>query len=175
MGSRDVAMTAASGSRRDTLSTVLIVTGGVLLFVAGFVTATARGVLDSGQFASRLAASLADDRVSRYTADRLTDAVVEQKPDLIPVRPLILATMTGIVRSDPFRGVVRTAARTTHRAVFEQAGRRIVLGCLQSRPGSARMKDLCRPGPPVPPSHYPLPSSSLNFRCGNSTPGCSAT
>jgi len=127
MGSRDVAMTAASGSRRDTLSTVLIVTGGVLLFVAGFVTATARGVLDSGQFASRLAASLADDRVSRYTADRLTDAVVEQKPDLIPVRPLILATMTGIVRSDPFRGVVRTAARTTHRAVFEQAGRRIVL------------------------------------------------
>ncbi len=127
MGSRDGATTAASGSRRDTLSTVLIVAGGVLLFVAGFVTATTRGVLDPGQFATRVAASLGDERVARYTAARLTDAVVEQKPDLIPVRPLILATMTGIVGSAPFRGVVRTAARTTHRAMFEQAGRRIVL------------------------------------------------
>ncbi|MGH7645581.1 MAG: hypothetical protein ACREMR_08340, partial [Gemmatimonadales bacterium] len=118
---------SASASRRDTWSKALIVIGGVLLFTAGFVMATTRGVLDPGQFAGRLAASLGDDRVARFVADRLTDVVVAQKPDLIAVRPVILSTMTGIVGSDPFRGVVRTGARTVHRAVFEQAGKQVIL------------------------------------------------
>src|SRR4051812_46841810 len=101
--------------------------GGSLLFVAGFAVATARGVLDPGQFASRLAASLDDDRVAHYVGDRLTDVVVAQKPDLIAVRPVIASTMTAVVQSEPFRGVVRTAARSTHRAILEQGGRRVLL------------------------------------------------
>jgi len=117
----------AGASRRDTWSKVVIVIGGVMLFTAGFAIATARGVLDPGQFAGRLAASLGDDRVARYVADQLTDVVVEQKPDLIAVRPVILSTMTGIVGSDVFRGVVRTAARTIHRGIFEQAGKQVIL------------------------------------------------
>ena len=112
---------------RDAWSTASIVVGAILLFTAGFALATARGVLDPGQFAGRLSASLEDERVARYVADRLTEVVVEQEPDLIAVRPLILSTVTGIVRSDSFRGVVRTAARSTHRAVLEQGGRRVVL------------------------------------------------
>jgi hypothetical protein len=118
---------AGTGSRRDGWSTAIIAAGGILLFGAGFALATARGVLDPGQFAGRLSASLEDERVARYVADRLTDAVVQQQPDLIAVRPLILSTVTGIVRSDAFRGVVRTAARTTHRAVLERGGRRVLL------------------------------------------------
>jgi len=117
----------AGASRRDVWSKMLIVIGGVMLFTAGFVLATARGVLDPGQFAGRVASSLGDDRVARFVADRLTDVVVEQKPDLIAVRPVILSTMTGIVGSDPFRGVVRTGARTVHRAVFQQAGKQVIL------------------------------------------------
>jgi hypothetical protein len=114
-------------SRRDAWATATIAVGAIVLFVAGFALTTARGVLDPGHFAGRLSASLEDERVARYVADRLADMVVEQQPDLIAVRPLLLSTLTGIVRSEPFRGVVRTAARSTHRAVLEQEGRRVLL------------------------------------------------
>ncbi|MGH7673750.1 MAG: hypothetical protein ACREMV_00645, partial [Gemmatimonadales bacterium] len=120
-------MNEVAASRRDRWSKIVIVIGGVLLFTAGWVLATARGVLDPGQFAGRLASSLGDERVARFVADGLTDVVVQQKPDLIAVRPVILSTMTGIVGSDPFRGVVRTGARTVHRAIFEQAGKQVIL------------------------------------------------
>ena len=113
---RDVSLSSA---RREVLSKASIAIGGSLLFVAGFTVATARGVLDPGQFAGRLAASLDDERVARYVGDRLTDAVVAQKPDLIAVRPVIHSTMTAVVQSEPFRGVVRTAARSTHRAILD--------------------------------------------------------
>ncbi|MGZ6124653.1 MAG: hypothetical protein ACXWLR_06810, partial [Myxococcales bacterium] len=113
--------------RRDGWSIASIAIGGILLFSAGFTLATARGVLDPGEFSSRLSASLEDERVARYLADRLTDVVVGQKPDLVAVRPIILSNMTGILRSDVFRGVVRTAARSTHRALLEQGGRRVIL------------------------------------------------
>lgn len=121
---RDVSVSSA---RREVLSKASIAIGGSLLFVAGFTVATARGVLDPGQFAGRLAASLDDERVARYVGDRLTDVVVAQKPDLIAVRPVIHSTMTAVVQSEPFRGVVRTAARSTHRAILEQGGRRVLL------------------------------------------------
>src|SRR5256885_2658759 len=117
----------ASAARRDGWSTASIAMGAVLLFAAGFTLATARRLLDPGEFSSRLAASLEDERVARYVADRLTDVVVGQKPDLIAVRPIILSTMTGVLRSDAFRGVLRTAARSGHRAIFEEGGRRVIL------------------------------------------------
>ncbi|HWE22364.1 MAG TPA: hypothetical protein VG496_00365, partial [Myxococcales bacterium] len=113
--------------RRDVWSTASIAIGGVLLLAGGFTLATARGLLDPGQFSGRLAASLEDERVARYVADKLTDAVVAQKPDLIAVRPILVSTVTGLLRSDTFRGVLRTAARSGHRAIFEESGRRVVL------------------------------------------------
>src|SRR5262245_14461199 len=114
-------------ARRNAWSTASIAIGGVLLFSGGFAMATARGLLDPGQFSGRLAASLEDERVARYLADRLTDVVVAQKPDLIAVRPILLSTMTGLLRSDAFRGVLRTAVRSSHRALLEQEGRRVIL------------------------------------------------
>jgi len=114
-------------ARREAWSTASIAIGGILLFTAGFALATARGLLDPNQFSDRLAASLEDERVARYLADRLTDVVVGEKPDLIAVRPLLLSTITGLLRSDVFRGVLRTAARSSHRAIFEQEGRRVIL------------------------------------------------
>ncbi len=114
-------------ARRDGWSTASIAFGGILLFVGGFTMATARGLLDPDQFSSRLAASLEDEGVARYVADRLADAVVAQKPDLVAVRPILLSTLTGILRSDAFRGVLRTAVRSSHRAIFEQQGRQVIL------------------------------------------------
>ena len=66
---------SVSSAHREVLSKASIAIGGSLLFVAGFTVATARGVLDPGQFAGRLAASLDDERVARYVGDRLTDVV----------------------------------------------------------------------------------------------------
>jgi hypothetical protein len=112
---------------RDGGSIASMAIGGVLLFLGGFALATARGALDPGQFSNRLAAALEDEGVSRYLAARLTDVVIEQKPDLVAVRPILLSTISGILQSDAFRGVLRTAARTAHRAILEQEGRRVIL------------------------------------------------
>jgi hypothetical protein len=112
---------------RDGWSTASIAIGAILLLLGGFALATARGALDPGQFSSRLSAALEDEGVARYLAGRLTDAVIEQKPDLVAVRPILLSTIAGLIQSDAFRGVLRTAARSAHRAVLEQGGRRVIL------------------------------------------------
>jgi len=118
---------AQVASLREGWSAASIAVGGILLFTAGFTLATARGLLDPVQFSDRLAQSLEDEGVARYLADRLTDVVIAQKPDLIAVRPVLLSTMAGLIRSDAFRGVLRTAVRTSHRAIFEQEGRQVIL------------------------------------------------
>ena len=59
-----------------------------------------------------MAASLSDPRVAAYAADRITDAVLQESPDLTAVRPLILGAAEGLAGSDPMRGLVRAAARS---------------------------------------------------------------
>ncbi|HXU04282.1 MAG TPA: hypothetical protein VN903_25150, partial [Polyangia bacterium] len=78
-------------------------------------------------FASRLSDSLGDDRVSAYVADEITNAVLREKPDLIAVRPMLLATARGVVASDAFRSVVRVTARQAHAAALSKSGRNLLL------------------------------------------------
>jgi len=100
----------------------------VACFVSGAIGWTlARGALDPVAFGDRLAASLSDPRVSAYAADRITSAVLEESPDLIAVRPLLVTAAEGLARSDAMRDVVRSAARSAHRAVFAEGTRQLVL------------------------------------------------
>src|SRR5262249_59593479 len=93
---------------RDSAAHALAVAGIVLVAVGATVGQVRRGLFDSDAFADRLAASLADPRVSAFVAERITDEVVREKPDLVAVRPLIVSTAHGVVSADAFRSIVRT-------------------------------------------------------------------
>jgi hypothetical protein len=86
-----------------------------------------RNCFRARSFGDRAAESLDDPRVAAFVADQITTAVVQQKPDLIAARPLILGTAQGIVASPPFRALMRRAARRAHETVFSEEGRQVVL------------------------------------------------
>jgi hypothetical protein len=86
-----------------------------------------RGLFDSEAFAHRLSASLADQRVSAFVAERITDAVLRRSPDLTAYRPLVRASAQGTVSSSAFRSAMRVTARTAHHAAFSEGGRELLL------------------------------------------------
>ena len=106
---------------------ILVVTGAALVFLTSIVVLTARGFLDPDQFARRLARSLEDDRVAAYVAGQVTNGIVEARPNLIDVRPILESSVRALVGSDAFRAVVRSSARAAHHALFESKGQRVVL------------------------------------------------
>jgi hypothetical protein len=112
---------------RSPASTTCTVAGVVLILVGGLLGYGTRAAFDSTAFADRAAQSLADPRVASFVAQRVTDAVIEQGRDLIPFRPIILATTQSIVSSAPFRAVVRRSVRESHELVLTQGGQDILL------------------------------------------------
>ena len=108
-------------------SRLLLVLGTVCLVLGGSFAVARRNLFRAESFAARAAQSLDDPRVAAYVADRITNVVIKQSPDLIAARPIIAATAQGIVSSAPFRALVRLAAQRAHEAVFSEQGRNIVL------------------------------------------------
>lgn len=101
--------------------------GLVLLALSAILIDVSRGLFVAEDFASRAAASLGDERVSSFVANKLTDALVAQRPNLTAVRPILVGTMDGLVGSAPFRAVARTGLRTAHHAFFSKGGEDFLL------------------------------------------------
>lgn len=101
--------------------------GLVCLAVAAITFVAARNLFNAQVFGSRAARSLSDSGVSAYAADQIATAIIRSRPDLITVRPLIVATAAGIVPTDAFRALVQRAAKEAHQAAFSEASQRIVL------------------------------------------------
>ena len=114
-------------TRSARAETILVVVGATLVFLTSIIIVTARGILDPDQFSRRLAGSLRDPRVASYVADQITRGIVAARPNLIGLKPILESSASAVVASDAFRAVVRTSARTAHRALFESAGQRVVL------------------------------------------------
>jgi len=112
---------------RQLLVRILPFGAAACLVWGAFLSTLAGGLFDASDFGRRSAASLGDPRVAAYAADRVTAAVLAERPDLTPVRPLLLATARVLVSSDPFRAVVRTAAASAHRALLSEDTQRIAL------------------------------------------------
>ena len=101
--------------------------GLILTALGAFANDASRGILNGDVMADRTAAALNDARVSAFVADRLTDAVLTEKPDLVAFRPIIVATAGGLVATAPFRAIVRSAVRTAHRSAVSTTGQRVLL------------------------------------------------
>ncbi len=104
---------------RARLSDALALLAGVVLVLAVGVGYLQRSIGDGDRFADRATAALRDDRVRSVVAERVTDGLVRQEPDLLAARPLIHATVEGLVGSQAFTDLVRSAARDLHRAVVD--------------------------------------------------------
>jgi len=105
----------------------VLLAGATCIGLGAFGSTVSRSVFDPVAFGDRAAASLSDPGVTAFAADWITNAVLEQSPDLTAVRPLILGAAQGLAASEPMRGVVRTAARSAHRTFFSEGTRQIVL------------------------------------------------
>ena len=105
----------------------ILVLGLLLTAVGALASDAARGILNGEAMADRTAAALDDPRVSAFVADRLTNAVLAEKPDLVAFRPIIAATAGGLVETAPFRAIVRSAVRTAHRSAVSTTGQRVLL------------------------------------------------
>ena len=101
--------------------------GLVLLFLSAVLMDISHGLFSADDFASRVAASLGDERVSSFVAAKITDVVIAERPDLTAIRPLLVGTADGLVGSGPFRAVARSALKTAHRAFFSQTGEDVLL------------------------------------------------
>jgi hypothetical protein len=101
---------------------------GALLVLAGVVATYSSHVLfDQRAFARRVAASLEDDRVASYVASQLTDAIVLERPDLVTVRPALLAGVRAVIGTATFRSLVQRGAREAHASLLEGAAGRLVV------------------------------------------------
>ncbi len=106
---------------------LLAVLGVVALASGAALGQIRRGLFESDAFADRLASSLSDPRVSAFVAQRIADEAIRERPDLVAVRPVLVATAHGVVSSDAFQAIVRTAARGAHASALSQGGRNLLL------------------------------------------------
>src|SRR4051794_17037170 len=90
----------------------------VLLITATLSGYAWRVVYDSGEFSDRAAATLQNRAVRSAIAERATDELVRRHPDLLAVRPAVLAAVSGAVGSDAFASLFRNGVRDVHAAVF---------------------------------------------------------
>ena len=84
---------------RRASSTALGVLAAVLLLLSVLALYANRVLFDSGQFANHVGAAAEKPAVKDEIGRRITDGIVDQQPDLIAVRPVILAPSSCDVRA----------------------------------------------------------------------------
>jgi len=117
---------SASMNRR-LLGRLLVYLGLFLIWVEALLVDASHGIFRSDAFAERVTTSLGNPDVSRYLAERITDAVITERPNLVAVRPLIVSATGSLVQSEPFRAVARRAIETAHASVFSKGSEQVLL------------------------------------------------
>jgi hypothetical protein len=107
--------------------TAALVVGTIALTLGALLSVVRFAVYERESFAERTAAALHDPGVRDFVSDRVTDAIISQRPDLIALRPFILAAANGLIGTRPFEGVVRTAANRVHELIFSEGAERVVV------------------------------------------------
>jgi hypothetical protein len=114
------------GARRLT-GTIALVLGAVALAAAALLSVVRWSIYDREAFSDRTAAALRDSGVRDFVADRVTDLIINQQPNLIAVRPLVLTAVDGLVSTRPFEGLARSAAEQAHELAFSEGAERVVI------------------------------------------------
>ncbi len=106
-----------------------------ILAVAAFVATLAATLLvfaedrifDADSFATTATATLSDPGVNDYLAEKISEALIEQVPDLAIGGPVLTEVTGAVLQSPPAARVVEASTRETHRAVFERSENTLAL------------------------------------------------
>jgi len=96
----------------------------LLALLLGYAT---RSVFNERGFAQRIADSFEDPRFATFVAEKIADKLIDARPDLVGVRPVLIGLGRSLVSSPPFRAAVRRSARAMHHAMLSGSGDEIVL------------------------------------------------
>ncbi|MCW2954181.1 MAG: hypothetical protein JWQ48_3351, partial [Conexibacter sp.] len=115
--------------RTRSIASIVLATLAGLLIVTGTIAAYASTqVIDHDAFADRAVAALDRDAVRHVVARELVTALVDHgSTDLVAARPLLESVVDGVLRTDPFRRVLRRAAVEANRVFFSRNGSRLTL------------------------------------------------
>ncbi|HEX7291110.1 MAG TPA: hypothetical protein VF250_08300 [Conexibacter sp.] len=105
---------------RPLLVHALVGLAGLALAVAALALYAERVLFDSHRFADRVETALEQPAVAREVGGTLADTIVEARPDLIAVEPLLRGVAEQVVRSAPFRSLAGRAAYQAHATVFDR-------------------------------------------------------
>jgi hypothetical protein len=112
---------------RRLLSSVLLVLGGVLLFLAlpaGYVNRT---VLDAPTFADRVDELRRRDEVAQVLGDEVAQQLIARNPDLVAIAPLVQTVARGVMGGDALSGPTRVAAVQVNEALTTGNSQQVVL------------------------------------------------
>lgn len=109
---------APGPNARSLLVHACVALAALALAVATVALYAERTVFDADRFADRVETALDEPAVAREVGDAQTAAIVEARPDLIAVEPLLRGLAEQVVRSTPFRALAGNAAREAHATVF---------------------------------------------------------
>lgn len=113
--------------RRSTVSTLLMVIGGLAL-AAGVLAAYARDVIaDDREFADRAVTAFEQPEVRAAMADGIVDHMVTSAPDLLRVRPLMVTVVDGVLRTDIASDAFEFAVSDLHRTVVQDENDAVVV------------------------------------------------
>src|SRR5262249_57500457 len=145
----------APGRSRRVLSGLCGALGILLILAAMLLGYLTRSLFNERAFSGRVAASLKDPAFANFVSEKITDAVIKAKPDLVGLRPVLVGVGRSVVASPPFRAAVRRSARAEHHAIVSGGAKEIVLsvqdlGVVMQSPSEAH--------PPLPPT-LPHPRS----------------
>ncbi|MBV8551063.1 MAG: hypothetical protein JOY54_07160 [Acidobacteriaceae bacterium] len=104
-----------------------LVTGTACLIAGTLTFVCYRNLFNARVFSERVARSLSDPEVAAYLGDEIATAVINQRPDLVAIRPLIVATASSLVPTRPFVALAENAAQRAHQLALSEAGQRVAL------------------------------------------------
>ena len=149
----------STGRRR--LGQIALVVGGVALFVASIAGYANRRLLDSDRFGDAVEEIVRRPAVNEALARELTAQVLDVRPDLIAVAPLVESVSRALLASPLVTGPVRVAAGQFHRALTTPSSGQLVLrladlgavvvsvlGQLRAPPVTATVDAPAEPAPP---------------------------
>ncbi|HEX5133707.1 MAG TPA: hypothetical protein VFX92_14630 [Candidatus Krumholzibacteria bacterium] len=97
------------------------------LLLGATYTYLSRTFFNADVFATRVADGLSAPELSSVVAGILSDQIIAARQDLLPYRPIIVASVERVVGSAPFRAVIRRAVRETHETIISGQGQSIAL------------------------------------------------
>jgi hypothetical protein len=104
---------------RSMASVGLVVVGAILIFFGTVALYLREQVVDRDAFADRAVAALEDDDVSQFVGRQVVVNLIDRgSTDLIAARPLLESVVQGVLQTDAFRRVFRSAAVETNRVFF---------------------------------------------------------